>query len=173
MSARAPARLLVGATLVAAVATVARADAPPNQYGFFNSSSLAISDNHTGLTWERYAEPCGGMPTNCSPATVGSQIKAAAQCSSLTLGGLSWRLPSYKELETLVDEYPHVEYQQAQPTTLYIDENAFFGTPGDRPFWSSSTSASSAAPIVVDFGTGQAASSTPTPASYVRCVSGW
>jgi len=65
--------------------------APPNLYT--EVAAGEIRDNYTGLVWQQgYSD--AGMPF----------ADAAAYCLTLALGGNTWRLPSVRELATLVDE---------------------------------------------------------------------
>jgi hypothetical protein len=50
-------------------------------------------DMGTGLSWQRQLDP-----------ELRSHAEALSYCSSLTAAGGSWRLPSVKELLTIVDE---------------------------------------------------------------------
>jgi hypothetical protein len=110
-----------------------------------------VTDNYTGLTWER-ATPGGGNLT---------QPQAAAYCAAL---GGGFRLPLFKELLTLVDP---ILYNPA------IDTSAFPNAPGGR-FWSStSVVPANGNYYYVDFGDGEnyyyvTLSSADT--AYVRCV---
>ncbi|WP_449479665.1 Lcl C-terminal domain-containing protein [Streptomyces atroolivaceus] len=77
-----------------------------------------VTDPTTGLTWQRATAP-GTM----SPAA------ADAYCAALTVGGRAWRLPTVKELATLVDD------SRVSPA---IDRAAFPDTPGTGAYWSAS-----------------------------------
>jgi hypothetical protein len=66
--------------------------APPNQYNAISTDE--VQDNYTGLIWQRTGNSSGFITWD----------QAVAYCSSLTLGGHTWRLPSVRELATLVDE---------------------------------------------------------------------
>jgi hypothetical protein len=148
------------------VASVARADAPTGpgaQYGYFDTSNLVIYDNFTHLTWERY-------PTTATFTFA----EAVAHCDSLSLGiwSAGWRAPSYKELLTLVDEMQHREYLNGALIPKYIDSHAFYGTPIDHFYWTSSPSAvaSNASAYTVDFGSGNGMLTLMRLGNYVRCV---
>lgn len=90
-----------------------------------------VTDNVTGLIWQRtlpatYAGCTGGAPTgaNCT------WQQSVDYCNGLNYGGqVDWRLPTMKELATLVD------YGEFSPA---IDETIFPATPADGLFWSSS-----------------------------------
>jgi hypothetical protein len=168
-------RIVVAAGAAVGVASVARADAPGwgsavgPQYDKFDSNSHVILDLHTNLTWERTAPP-------------GEYDFQAAwmYCAALTTLGKwtsGWRLPSYKELLTIVDESPHVEYDMATNTTVYkaIDFNAFGfdNTPVTAPYWSSSLwtgTAHAGEAFVVWFDTGRTDFLSTGVATFVRCV---
>jgi hypothetical protein len=91
------------------------ASAPPGRYTI---SSGTVLDTKTMLTWQQVA-----------PASQYAAVAAATYCSSLTLNGGGWRLPTIKELVSLVD------FSVAPPGPT-IDSQAFPNTPGDS-FWSS------------------------------------
>jgi len=70
----------------------APAVAPTSQYTAIDADQ--VQDNYTGLVWQRTGNSSGLI----------SWDQAVTYCSSLTLGGQTWRLPSVRELATLVDE---------------------------------------------------------------------
>jgi hypothetical protein len=74
-----------------------------------------VRDLRTGLEWQR------GFDEGMRPWE-----DAKAYCTALTIAGGGWRLPSMKELQSLVDD------TRASPS---IDPAAFPDTPGE-PFWS-------------------------------------
>jgi hypothetical protein len=145
-----------------AMVSLARADAPPDQYGLFYSASVTIADNYTKLVWQRTAPP-----------TQFSFAAAATYCQGLTLDGYTWRVPSYKELLTLVDERPHFEYGNGGLVPHAIDPNAFPQTAVDNFYWTSSIFAQGASPIygyAVSFADGTGQQALLTQQLYVRCV---
>src|ERR1700722_7009203 len=123
-------RATFGASAILVLVTLARADAPFDQYNLFNLNSDVIQDQQTGLYWQRY------------PPTNGVNFDGAAlYCGQLSLDTFAsgWRVPSYKELLTLVDESPHVEYENGTVVEKYIDGNAFPGTEVlSSSYWTSS-----------------------------------
>lgn len=158
------ARLRAGLSTVALVAIVslARADAPSDQYALFFSGSQSITDHFTGLVWQRQA-----LPTTMTLAA------AVTYCSGLSLDGIApWRVPSYKEILTLVDESPHLEYQGGALVPVAIDGHAFPPpTPVLYSYWTSSLSPDGASAYLVDFKSGVANTSLVQGTSaYVRCV---
>lgn len=139
--------------LALAVAPV-MADAPPDQYRPFVRTDTEIQDPHTQLKWQR--------------AVIAQRNYQQAQ----TACPIGYRLPTVKELLTLVDEEPHAEYESGQIVTKMIDRNAFPGTPAEA-FWTSSIFAGSAQPQrawAVHFGTGVTAALDEGESHYVRCV---
>lgn len=127
------------------------ADADSDQYEPFNRQNARITDHYTRLVWER---------------RVGVSSKyAAVTCPTGT------RLPTLKELLTLVDETPHTEYTSSGTLeTKMIDRDAFPDTPVDVPYWTSSPEKSGAY-FTVDFASGMTAAglSTADERRY-RCV---
>jgi hypothetical protein len=104
--------------IVAAVAVLcaapAGADAPE---GHFEVNGGTVEDTATGLSWQR------------SVADENHDAQGAlSYCAGLELAGNGWRLPTIKELHTLVDE------TRTKPA---IDPKAFPGTPPAH-FWTSS-----------------------------------
>jgi hypothetical protein len=82
----------------------------------FDLDELTVKDNGTGLTWQRQ---------HFNNAMIWED--ALSRCENLELGGYNdWRLPTVKELETILDE------RRLQPT---IDIVAFPNTPAAW-FWS-------------------------------------
>jgi hypothetical protein len=162
-------RVLVAAGGALVLASVARADAPAGvsdaQYAPFDNSNVDILDQRTGLTWQRAVPP--GVFT--FPA-------AQSYCALLSLGNMTgWRVPSYKELLTLVDESPHPEYDSVTGTLVYKAIDSFaFGldyTPVTTSYWSSSVSSlDPGRAYLVDFRTGATLTFVMGTGFLVRCV---
>jgi Protein of unknown function (DUF1566) len=154
-------RATLAASAIAGLATLARADAPSDQYNLFNGGSDVIKDQRTALSWQRVASP-----------TPVDQDAAFAACAALSLSlTTGWRVPSYKELLTLVDEAPHTEYENGQLVAKAIDPDAFPGTAIDHAYWTSSPYAG--VPnnaYTVSFDTGLPAAEDTLHSNYVRCV---
>jgi Protein of unknown function (DUF1566) len=130
----------------AAVAGVA--EASPGRYVLSNAT---VYDAKTRLTWQQafavanYSEP-----------------DAQTYCASLDLGGFRWRLPTMKELLTLMDFS-----QTSSPT---IDLTSFPGTPEDE-FWTSTAFAGgSGRGFGVDFSYGLAYTTSVSVSYNARCV---
>lgn len=87
-----------------------------------------VTDNTTGLIWRRCAEGMTITTNDCSgTATAFSMDQALGWAKKeAQITGKPWRLPSLKELQSIVDS------NRCNPA---IDTDAFPGTPGS-PFWS-------------------------------------
>ena len=148
-------RTLLPVAAVLTFAILARGHAPPDQYDTFNSVQTFIDDPHTKLTWQRVIDT--------APTTQGNAItlcKASGQ-----------RLPTYRELLTIVDEDPHDEWDPdaGMGTARYIDPDAFPGTP-PTTFWTVSPGSQSNSAKVVDFGSGRSLDQPTSTSTYYRCV---
>jgi hypothetical protein len=148
------------AVLGLAVSLPVSADAPisgpDQQYENFDSGNKLITDRFTHLVWDRPSAP---YPDKMNFA------EANAYCQSLG----TMRLPSLKELLTLVDEEPHYEYDGTRNVERYIDQRAFPKTPAE-PFWTSSMKNVDLDVWTVDFRTGQTAGAQLDDSRRVRCV---
>jgi formylglycine-generating enzyme required for sulfatase activity len=143
---------LVGAILAATLALTfpARASAPPGRY---TVSGGTVLDTKTKLTWQQQ-----------TPTTLYTWADAKTYCAGLggTLGGSGWRLPTIRELVTLID------YSQGTPPV--IDTTTFPGTPV-ADFWSSSPQAGSSTNVwEVWFYFGNPRVSATTSTLNVLCV---
>lgn len=131
------------------------AAAPPGQYTINN---VTVRDNRTGLVWQRAA-----------PTATSDWATAHTYCTGLNsgagLGGFTsgWRLPTYKELLSIVEW---------QDSARAIDATAFPDTPHEQWFfWSSSRLVSDANQIWgVDFEHGFASDAYKYASKWVRCV---
>lgn len=96
---------------------------------FVIRSDGTVTDNSTGLIWKRCSEGLSGA--KCEDGTVKTynwkEAKNAAETSKFA-GRQDWRLPTIKELDTIV------EYQCSMPA---INQTVFPATPALN-FWSSS-----------------------------------
>lgn len=142
----------------AVIALPVTAAAPADQYGFFTGAAVTIKDNFTRLEWQR--------PTGSTYPKRETFADATTLCSG------SVRLPTLKELLTIVDEEPHLEYLEGpnQNEARYIDRFAFRNAPSGA-FWSSSARASDGKhAYTVDFESGEVGLLDKTQTAYVRCV---
>jgi len=145
----------VFAAMAMALACVApglavRASAPSGRY---TAGTGTVMDTKTKLTWQQPAGPS---------AMTWSAAKSYCAGLSGTLGGAGWRLPTMKELATLVDT--------SASSGLVLDPIAFPTSPSISGYWSA-TPVAGASPFVWVFGAdgteGQVQSSA---SSWARCV---
>lgn len=142
--------------------------APRDQYASFNRDSTSINDRKTGLTWERAVTT---RVTYTGPETT---------CPNPSVLGPTRRVPNIKELLTLVDEFPHDQYDNGRELKRAIDKAAFDGggflTPTDLPYWSETEAVPDQGAgkpekkWVVDFTTGEVSARDVTSLAHVRCV---
>jgi hypothetical protein len=135
-------------------ASGAFAAAPPTRYTVSNGTVL---DSKTSLRWQQGFSP---MAYTFGTATA----NYCATLNASALGGFSagWRVPTIKELQTLVD----VRIQ----TGARIDLSAFQNTPPEF-FWSSSLNANLAFHAwVVNFTNGNTDTNDVDLTRRVRCV---
>lgn len=134
--------VLLATVLLAAV--VSTATAPAGRYTISNGT---VFDTKTGLTWQQAANTSGL-----------TEAQAVTYCTGLSGG---WRLPSLKELATIVD------FSTQSPC---IDGNAFPNTPANY-FWTSTLDNASMSfgwTVLFDTGTWQALNLSTS--ENVRCV---
>ncbi|MBM9579715.1 DUF1566 domain-containing protein [Leptospira sp. 201903070] len=102
---------------------------------FTDVGNGTILDQKSGLVWQKCASGQGSIGDSYSDCTIGAAvsldwISALAYCNSLNLGGgAGWRLPSVKELVSLVD------YSKA--TSPFINQ-VFFPNASSN-YWASTT----------------------------------
>jgi hypothetical protein len=143
------ARFLAAVAVVVALSAPAQANAPAGRYTTANGT---VYDTKTKLTWLQIV-----------PSTTYTWANAKTYCAGVgaSLGGTGWRLPTIKELQTIVDD------SGSSPS---IDATAFPSTPASG-FWSSSPLAgSSSVAWGVDFGVGNTSNYLVSSTTYVRCV---
>jgi hypothetical protein len=152
---------IVGLVLVAASS---RAAAPSGRYTVTNGT---VYDTKTKLTWQQ-AAPAGTSYGWGSSATAGT---AQNYCASLSLNGTGWRVPTLRELVTLVD------YSQAGGSTAMIDPTSFPSAAATCAWTTTAVVIPSPPPVgwqpqgwQVCFGTGRPGIGAQPPSAGVRCV---
>jgi hypothetical protein len=141
-------------------APTAPAVAPPNQYAAVASGE--VRDNYTGLVWQQAY----------SAATM-VWADAATYCAGLALNGHTWRVPSIRELSTLVDEA-----QVAPAINRTMFPNTQFGSRSNNWYWASHTAVGNAAAAwainfddgFTAFNSGAAGDFNFFTAAWTRCV---
>jgi hypothetical protein len=142
------------AIIAVALPTSADANAPAGQYVVTagGTGNGTVYDTKSKLTWQRTVS-----------STTYTWADAKTYCAGVgaSLGGTGWRLPTLKELQTIVD------YSQSIPS---IDSTAFPSTPATW-FWSASPVAGSSSDAWgVSFSDGDSGDSVVSDSSSVRCV---
>jgi hypothetical protein len=135
-----------GLFLAALVALPVHATAPPGRY---SAADGVVKDWLTGLEWQ---QTVSGTHTFS---------EAATYCAGLPLDGGGFRVPTVKELLTLVD------HSAGSPS---VDGIAFPSSPSTG-FWSSTARAESTSKWFVDFSDkGSTTGYDPATPMNVRCV---
>lgn len=153
MKRRAPIFAVLSA-LVFSPNTLARA--PFDQYANFGDASPTIRDLFTRLEWTRAVS---SKPLSWNDAD--------SECKSQG-GGTPFRLPTVKELQTLVDEQPTL----VGTTPRYLDSNAF---PAETSkvsirYWTATATGNGGERFAMDFATGATSVAAPDKELFVRCV---
>jgi hypothetical protein len=120
----------------------------PNLYT--QVASGEVRDSETGLVW-----------VQATSTSTMSQTNAKSYCASLGLNGHMWRLPSIKELSTLVDDDPPIAKVSPAINTMW-----FADTPANG--WYMSSSALSSNAWAINYQDGYTNHSQT--AGVVRCV---
>jgi hypothetical protein len=138
----------------------ALAVAPPNQYTVVATGE--VRDNYTGLVWQQ----------DFSTATM-AWTDAAGTCAGLTTGGHTWRVPSIRELATLVDE---AQVAPAINRTMFPGTKS--GSKSNNWYWASHLAAGNATAAwainfddgFTGFNAGASGAWNYFTAAWVRCV---
>lgn len=126
-------------------ARISDAKAPAGRYTIANGT---VYDTLTKLTWQQ-----------STTLTTYSQSAAASTCAALVLAGSGWRLPTAKELVTIMDV--------GDPSM--IDTTAFQGDL-TLPYWSSTAIGQSGYQVTFDVNAPPVSYAPPSTGNYVRCV---
>jgi hypothetical protein len=137
-----------------------------------NMNSNAVLDRETGLVWERSpVAPCVSV-IFCTVLTPGTFTWFAAQlqCNTVAIGNRSgWRLPTFQELQSLVDRDPaNTGLPRLPPGHPFV---------GVQPslYWSATSSTQN--PVLaltadMSGGTGLTSLSKSSSSNFVWCVRG-
>jgi len=147
-----------------------------NPMSFTDNGNGTITDNNTGLVWQKCSmgqnndASCSGSATTHNWYQASGTYDATynpstiSVCGSLSLAGTGWRLPSKKELVGIVD------YSIPDPGPS-IQQTYFPNTVVSSYYWLSTTYASdSGVAWVVAFRNGSVGGYGKSKAGYVRCV---
>ena len=130
---------------------------------FVDNGDGTIKDKQTGLTWQKCSIGQNNDSTCSGTASTVNWLTALTSCSGLSLAGKTWRLPSIKELETIID------------TTVSVPpiNTTFFPSTPTANYWSSTTLASATAGAWAgNFNNGAVGGPGKGGTSQVRCVTG-
>jgi hypothetical protein len=144
------------ATLLLALPAAADAPRDPPQYERFDGDSTTITDTFTKLKWDR------------NGILRGTIWPGDSLCQLPSLDNLG-RLPTIKELLTILDEEPHLEYEGGKNVPKMYDQPAFDGTPVDYPYWTN-TPAGPGMYWTLNFSTGAMLALPMTSKANARCV---
>ena len=115
-----------------------------------------VRDTQTGLVWATASAP-----------SASANRSAETYCSALQLNGHTWRMPSVKELSTLVDEEPPISKVSPAINTMIFPDTA-----ANTPYWTSSLfnneSSTAHPPWVLNFLDGFTGYASTT--ALARCV---
>lgn len=144
----------------------------PDSASYSDNGDGTVTDNVTGLLWETRPSPTGEQcPTRASgtdtfSAFTCNQAEAAAYCASR---GINWRLPTMRELVSLLDWTTYSPSSSLSPAMIKLA--SFPGTPATA-FWTSTLDASEPGQAWrVDFAYGSTEGTPVTWSLRVRCVS--
>ncbi|MDX1957356.1 MAG: DUF1566 domain-containing protein [Leptospiraceae bacterium] len=129
---------------------------------FTDTGDGTVKDKSTGLVWQKCSNGQNNDSTCSGTASSFSWTLALSNCNGLSLAGRAWRLPSVKELKSIVD--------LTRTTAPTIDTSIFPNT--NSNYWSSSTNHSS--PTLawsVNFDTAAMVSFAKVGSNLYRCVS--
>ncbi|MES2946505.1 MAG: DUF1566 domain-containing protein [Pseudomonadota bacterium] len=121
-------------TVVALCLTAAMSSAVSAQERYaVSADNLEVTDSKTGLIWRRCAEGMVWKGKTCTGEAVFlNQAAAAARAKEAAAAGPAWRLPTMKELSSIVAP------READVDKAAIDPTVFPATPLAR-FWTSSS----------------------------------
>ena len=125
--------------------------------GRYTVSGGTVIDSKTKLTWQQ-------VPASSTMTMAAAESYCASSSLSAALGGTGWRLPTVKELLTLVD----TSVASPGPTV----DSAYFASGPSNVFGSSTLVAHSSThvwSVIFTYG-GVSDSSSPNTALSVRCV---
>lgn len=145
----------LSAVVGALITLPAFADAPKDQYELFDREARTIKDTFTRLEWERRLS---SIPRDLSISE--------SRCNAFFSGG---RLPTVKELLTILDEEPHQEYESGAVVPKMLDALAFPDAPIGKPYWTS-TQADATSMWAVNFSTGEMVKVATIDSALSRCV---
>lgn len=151
-------------TIATSTATTTRQSILPPEapINYTDNKNGTITDNYTGLVWKKCVQGFSGNDCKTGSPSYRDWGKSRAECDNLVFAGKSdWRLPTLKELESIVDSSV---YSPA------INKNFFVKTP-DGPYWTATSPASfSGSKFIVIFAEGSVYFNDANNFAATRCV---
>ena len=129
---------------------------------FTDNKDGTITDKSTGLTWVKDPSQLGGIfGTSGKPSTM-THSQAVKACKELKYAGHKWRLPTIKELISIID---YEKYNPAIDTKFFVCQSRWYWSSTNHVHWSGDV-------WVVYFGDGYVNGIDKSYGSYVRPVCG-
>ena len=133
----------------------------PRPLSYTDNGDGSVTDGVTGLVWEKTPASTIACPgSNIDPPGSCTPSEAAAYCASK---GGAWRLPTRRELMTLVD-------YDVMPPGPTIEAGAFPGSASETYLTSSPYAADATQTWAVSFVNGNSAGRAASANGWVRCV---
>ena len=127
---------------------------------FIDNKDGTITDKSTALTWVKDPSQLGGVfGTSGNPSRM-NYSNAVKACKKLKYAGHDWRLPTIKELISIID---HEKYDPAIDTKFFVSKSSWYWSSTNRIYWSGSA-------WIVNFSGGDVSDGGKVDDDYVRPV---
>jgi len=149
-------------TITASSSTKVKFTLPPESpVNYTDNKNGTITDNYTGLIWKKCPQGISGNDCKGGSPSLREWSKARVECEELSFAGKKgWRIPSLKELQSIVD------------TGVFdpsINKN-FFGSSND-PYWTLTSPAEyPGSKFTVLFSDGSVYYSSSNNIAATRCI---
>jgi len=136
---------------------------PESPTNYTDNNNGTITDNYTGLIWKKCPQGMSGNDCKVGTPSLREWSKSRVECENLNFAGKSgWRLPTLKELQSIVD---------TGSFDTSINKKFFIGT--DDPYWTLTSPAEHlASKFTVIFSDGSVYYKDSNNFSASRCVYG-
>lgn len=131
---------------------------------YTDNNNGTIVENFSGLIWQKCSRGQNNDSTCSGSNSTTNWSNASTYCSTLSLGGKSWRLPNINEIANLLDYSKNI--------TPFINTNFFPNTVSGYYNTSNTYSPNTSEAWNFSFGIGSSLSDIKTSNYSVRCVSG-
>jgi hypothetical protein len=151
----------VSASTTKIVATTTNIFPPESPINYTDNNNGTITDNYTKLIWLKCPIGFSGTACKSGSPSLKEWSKSRDDCTSINIGGKKdWRLPTVKELVSIVDT------GSFSPS---INKKYFFGT--DNSYWTSTSPAEHlSSKFIVLFSNGSVYFQSENSPSATRCV---